>query len=376
MTITINARENLTYEEIFESYANGKSRLPKILKDIESGAGAGDPQTFAGKANSDGVEIKRRRTGGGNASNVSGLGLTSQPTIARMLSASRYNALISGYSPSGGEPSQNFIDADVRGVTKNPFDLIDFVSGILNSDQVKGSGDNLATRAAKLKAEGSNVVTRNFTELIQPSDTNYDVRTKFGDRIGGGGATGEVHGVDQGIPELIATDAQALVIGATAGTGYGMDADTTLGVDVDNSGVDSVVYPSALLTVDEAVEETNPQLSSGLASSIGGATGAAQIVLRSSGFGADGEVDVTEANTALGFPVATAVGSTVGQASLDADNTVIDLSGGTFTNVQTNIRYGTYQFGTLRIFTSINDADPVAYILHPDLLDDLIANNP
>lgn len=374
MTITINSRNNLTYEEIYESYANGKSRLPKVLKDIEAGVASGNPESFTGKANSDGVEIKRRRTGGGNAENTAGLGLTSQPTIARLLSAARFDALISGYSPSGGQPSQNYIDADVRGVTKNPFDLIDFVSGILNSDQLKGSGNALATRAAKLKSDGSNQVVRNFTEAIQASDVNYDVRAKFGDRIGGGGATGEVHGEDVNIPDLIATDAQALVIGATAGTGYGMNLDTTLGVDVDNSGVDSVVYPAATLTVDEVAAETNPQLSSGEAGAA--APGGAQIALRSSELGAAGEVDVTEANTVLGFPVATAVGSTVGNAGLDADNTVIDLTGGTFTNVQVNIRYGTYQFGTLRVFTSINDAEPVAYILHPDLVDDLIANNP
>ncbi len=36
-TITLNAREDLTYEEIYEGYANGKSRLPKIIKQIEEG---------------------------------------------------------------------------------------------------------------------------------------------------------------------------------------------------------------------------------------------------------------------------------------------------------------------------------------------------
>ena len=358
-TRTINTKDDLTYEEIFEGHANGKSRLPKILKEIEAGTG-----TFGTLANSDaGIDILRRRTGGGNSTNVSGIGVSVADPVASLISAAKYDALKSGYT--GEAPSENYIDADVRGVTKNPFDLIDFVSGVDNSDQLKGSGDALATRAAKLKAEGSNVVIRDFTEEIQASDTSYDVREKYGDRVGGGGATGEVHGVDQGIEGLIATDSQAVVIGTT-GASFDMSSDTTLGVDVDNGGVDAVVYPSATRSLSEVIADTNDQLSSGDARSTG-----SQVSIRSSGLGAAGEVDVTEANTELAIGVQTAVGLTAGASSLGTGDTVIVLDSAA-AGTKTNIRYGTYQFGVLRVFTSINDADPVAYILHPDLLTDLV----
>ena len=359
MTITINAKTDLTYEEIYEGHSNGKSRLPKILKDIEAGTGP-----FATLANSNtGISILRRRTGGGNATNVSGIGVTVADPVAALISAANYVALKAAYT--GEPPSENFIDADVHGVVKNPFDLIDFVSGVDNSDQLKGSGDALATRAAKLKARGSNVVIRNFTEKIAASDQSYDVRAKFGDRVGGGGATGEIHGVDQGIADLLITDSQAIAVGATGET-FDMSNDTTLSVDMDNGGVDAVVYSSATLTKAEVIAETNSQLSSGEAVSIG-----AQIALVSDGLGAAGEVDVTEANTELDFTQATAVGATVGASSLATGDTVIALDASAV-DTRTNIRYGTFQFGVLRVFTSINDASPVAYILHPDLLSDLV----
>lgn len=366
MTITINSRENLTYEEIYEGYQNGKSRLPKTLKDIEAGTGSNDPQSMTAKANLNGVEIKRRRTGGGNASNTTGLGLSGQPTIARLISKARYDALLAAYSPLGAQPSQNFIDSDVRGVTKNPFDLIDFVSGIDNADQLQGSGNALATRAAKLRAQGSNVVVRDFTEYIDPATSaGYDMRAKFGDRVGGGGATGEVHGEDQGIPGLIATDGQAISIGATAVTGYGLAGDTVLKLDVDNQGDETVNFTPATLQLGEVVQEINEQITTGEA----GRAGTDQIAVRSDALGAAGEVDVTTVNAVLALAPTTAVGATVGSASLATDDTEIVLGA---SGVDMNIRYGTYQFGTLRIFTSINDAEPVAYVLHPDLLDDLI----
>jgi hypothetical protein len=361
-TRTINAKTDLTYEEIYEGYHNGKSRLPKILKDIESGTGA-----FAVLANaSTGVNVLRRRTGGGNATDVSGIGISVTNTVAQIVSKAYYDTLLAAYSPLGGEPSQNFIDADVRGVVKNPFDLIDFVSGIDNSDQFKGSGNALATRAAKMKAQGSNVVIRDFTEYIA-SDTaaGYDMRAKFGDRVGGGGATGEVHGVDQGIADLIATDGQAIAIGATAATGYGLAGATALTLDVDNQGNETVTYTASILQLGEVIQETNAQITTGKA----GVAGTDQFAVRSEGLGADGEVDVTGANAVLALAPTTAVGATVGASSLASDDTAIVLGA---SGVDMNIRYGTYQFGTLRIFTSINDAEPVAYILHPDLLDDLI----
>lgn len=362
MTITINTKTDLTYEEIYEGHSNGKSRLPKILKDIEAGTGVF--ATLAGSAA--GIDILRRRTGGGNSTDVSGIGVTIADPVASLISAAKYDSLIAGYSPEDGEPSQNFIDADVHGVVKNPFDLIDFVSGIDNSDQLQGSGNSLSTRAAKLKDQGSNVVIRDFTERIAAADQDYDVRVKFGDRVGGGGATGEIHGVDQDIPGLLATDSQAMVVGATGET-FNMASDTDLDVEVDNSGIDNVVYSSAVLTKSQVIAETNSQLSAGKATTTG-----EQIALVSDGLGAAGEISVTGENTELDFAFGTAVGATVGASSVSiTGETLIELSDNAV-DTRTRIRYGTYQFGTLRIFTSINDASPVAYILHPDLLSDLV----
>ncbi len=51
-TLTFNARVDLTYEEIYEGYANGKSRLPKLIKQIEAGENV--------LAESTGVDILRR----------------------------------------------------------------------------------------------------------------------------------------------------------------------------------------------------------------------------------------------------------------------------------------------------------------------------
>jgi hypothetical protein len=217
--VTLNAKTDLTYEEVYEGHANGKSRLPKILKDIQA-ADVSPAQTLA---DTTGIEILRRRTGGGNSTNVANVGVSVADPVAMLISATNYDALLAGYDVAGGQPSQNFIDVDVHGVVKNPFDLIDFVSGIDNAGTTLSSGNQLATRAAKLEDTGSLQVTRNFTEFIPPSTAaGYDMRAKYGDRIGGGGATGEVHGVDQGIPGLITTDGQAILIGATAVTGYGL----------------------------------------------------------------------------------------------------------------------------------------------------------
>lgn len=363
---TLNAKTDLTYEEVYEGHANGKSRLPKILKEVQD-AGESANKTLA---DTTGINILRRRTGGGNAENVTGLGLFVADPVAILISATRYDALIAGYQPLGAQPSQNFIDADVRGVTKNPFDLLDQVSGIDNSDQVEGSGNKLSTRAAKLKDEGSNQVIRNFTEIT--SEDRIDVRAKFGDRVGGGGATGEVHGVDLGIQDLIKADSEAIAIGNT-GASFDMSNDTGMTADIDNRGLAVITYPSAVQTDAQVIATTNAQLN--LDRSLGKRDSAfkfgAQIALRSQDLG--GEVDISEANTELGLGVQVVAGATVGSAGLTGENTVIDL-GAAALNRLTNIVYGTYQFGTLRMFNSINDASPVAYIVHPDLLSDLVNN--
>ena len=138
-------------------------------------------------------------------------------------------------------------------------------------------------------------------------------------------------------------------------------------VDVDGAGSDAMTFTDTTLAFDAAIAEVNAQLTAGAASRVGD-----QIVLKSDGLGAAGEIDVLETNLPFGFDaVAITPGATVADSSLASDDTVIVL-GASGVNVRTNIRYGTYQFGTLRIFTSINDTEPVAYIMHPDLLSDLI----
>lgn len=366
MTITINAKTDLTYEEIYEGHANGKSRLPKILKEIENGTNA--------LAEEFGINILRRRTGGGNSTNVSGIGISVSDPVAKLISSAHYDDLITNYSnPSWGRPSQNFIDADVRGVTKNPFDLIDFVSGIDNADQLKGSGDALATRAAKLKAIGSNVVIRDFTELVQG---NINVRDRFGDRVGVGGATGEVHGVDQNIPDIMTdTGSQAKVVGSVDGSsGLDMTADTTLSVDINRGSDVDIVYTNATLSLGEVSNETNEALGDAIPDSEGAAfVKGNNVVLRSDRIGGGGVVKVNEANTAIGFATQETFGETSGAYGVDGDDDIITVSSEA-RDVKNRIRYGTFQFGTLRIFTSINNANPVAYIVHPDLLTDLELN--
>jgi hypothetical protein len=359
---TLNAKTDLTYEEVYEGHANGKSRLPKILKDVQA-AGASAVKTLA---DTTGIDILRRRTGGGNSTDVSGIGVSVVDPVASLISATNYDALLLAYTPLGSQPSQNFIDVDVHGVVKNPFDLIDFVSGIDNADTSLSSGNKLATRAAKLIDTGSNQVIRNFTEVT--SEDRIDVRARFGDRVGGGGATGEVHGVDLGIPELVDVASEAIAVGIT-GTSFNMAGDVGMAADIDNQGATVVTYPSAVQTDAQVIATTNAALILDPGQRTSAFKLGAQIALRSQDLG--GEVDITEGNTVLGLGIQTVVGATVGSAGLTGENSVIDL-GADALNRLTNIRYGTYQFGTLRIFNSINDAAPVAYVLHPDLLADLI----
>jgi len=361
---TLNAKTDLTYEEVYEGHANGKSRLPKILKEIQD-AGASANKTLA---DTTGINVLRRRTGGGNAENAANVGVSVTDPVAVLISAFRYEELLLGYQPLGAQPSENFIDADVRGVTKNPFDLLDQVSGIDNAEQEDGSGNKLSTRAAKIKDDGSNLVTRDFTE-VQSAD-RIDVRARFGDRVGGGGATGEVHGVDLGIQELMVVDSEAIAIGVT-GSSFDMSADTGMAADIDNQGATVATYPSAIQTDAQVIATTNAALILDAGKRDSAFKFGAQIALRSQDLG--GEVDVTEANTVLGLGVQTVVGATVGSAGLTGENTVIDLGAASLDRL-TNVVYQTYQFGTLRMFNSINDASPVAYIVHPDLLSDFVNN--
>ena len=159
-TVTLNAREDLTYEEIYEGYANGKSRLPKILKQIEAGVG-----TFSTLAESTGVDILRRRTVGGNSTNVTNIGQTaSSDPVAKLISFDRYSTLIANYNGIDGvyetPPGRRHTDIDVRGLTKEPFDLLDMVAGVNFSEQVKNAGDGKVGRAAKLTEDGSRSLVR------------------------------------------------------------------------------------------------------------------------------------------------------------------------------------------------------------------------
>lgn len=379
MTITLNTKTDLTYEEIYEGYANGKSRLPKILKEIEAGTG-----NFATLANAAGIDILRRRTIGGNSTNVSQIGQTApSDPVAKLISVAHYNSLIANYDGDSNAasfstpPSRKYTDIDVRGLTKEPFDLIDLVAGTNNSEQVRGSGDGLSPRAAKLAADGSRVVIRDVTQVIVSDTQAFDVRALSGDRIGGGGNTGEVHGVDVGIQELVDVRSEAIAIGLT-GSSFDMTGDPAMSVDIDNQGAADVSFPSEVLDDSRIIELANASMVAG-GQQDGSKRGAytkfsAQMAIRSQDLG--GEVDITEANTVLGLGTQTVVGATVGSAALAATaQEVIDLGSASVDRL-TQIRYGTFQFGTLRVFTSINDAAPVAIVLHPDLLSDLISNNP
>ena len=372
-TQTLNALADLTYEEIYEGYANGKSRLPKILRDVVAGSNA-----WATLAGSTGIPILRRRTGGGNATNVTGIGITVTARVATLISTARYAALLAGYNgpdPYDTPPSQNFIDIDVRGLTKNPFDLIDMVAGVNYAVQTKGSGDKGATREVKISERGSASVIRDITQVITDNTVDFDVRTLYNDRIGSGGESGAVHGVDQDIVGLIEAASEVVVSGTGYAATYDMTTDEELGGQIDNVGGGTAEFG----TGDQAAAHILSQLNAKLKPHQGKRDVAyfegSTLKIRSQNVVGTAEVDVTEANTLLDFSVGTDVGATVGGATLSATGQeIIELSTGSVDRL-TNIRYGTYQFGTVRVYNSINDTSPVAYILHPDLFDDMVTWN-
>lgn len=205
-TRTLSARTDLTYEEIYEGYASGKSRLPKMIKQIENGALA--------LAETTGIDIKRRRTKGANANyNASLAGQTNTVVVAKLVSADRLEDLLLNYVGPDADfvtpPSYFLQEVDVRGLVKDTADLIDQVAGVNYSNQTKNAAGQLTGRAAKLKEKGTGATVRQITTLalaVTGATADIDVRDYYAhDRVGGGGATGEVHGIDKTFAPLTAT---------------------------------------------------------------------------------------------------------------------------------------------------------------------------
>ena len=403
-TLTLNARTDLTYEEIYEGYANGKSRLPKFIKQIEEG--------LLPLAETTGIDIKRRRTEGGNAETIGNVGKTDSTVVAKLISASRWTSLIAGYvGPGSGfvtPPSFNLQTVNVRQVIKEPFDLIDQVAGINFAVQVGGAATEtnpLTGRETKIQEKGTGIRIREIdTRAPAGSTADIDVRDFFpNDRIGGGGATGEVHGVDQGIPDLIRAESEGRAVGNSA-AGYNLAAgdDNLFTFDFGESVDVDVVFAKAVLTAQEVVEAINDrveEVKAGLTPAqinegqffgipvndqvaIIEADGTLALHTRNRGdlnapgkeFGKS-EIFIVLANTVLGFTVGdNTVGATVGDVDGVFEQTVVDLDPDA-QQTRTTLRYGTAQFGVLRIVGTTNGlvaATASAFIVHPDFLEDLI----
>lgn len=393
-TLTLNAKTDLTYEEIYEGYANGKSRLPKIIKDIENGNIA--------LAESTGVNILRRRTVGGNATNVTNLGRTNTDVIAKLISAARWTSLIAGYvGPGAGfvtPPSFNMQTVNVRQVTKEPFDLIDQVAGINFAVQEGGAATEtnpLTGREAKIQELGTGVRIRGIdTRAPVGATADIDVRDFFSnDRIGGGGATGEVHGVDQGISEVIRADSEGRAVGNTAAP-FDLTSATALNFKLGATAspeVTVVFEARADFTLQEVCNDINAAVAAAQAANPGApefdgipvndqvciiVDGTLELHSRNRGLVGESGLLITGDNAVLGFVAAdnVASGATAGDVDQVFEQTVVDLDP-TASATRTTLRYGTAQFGVLRIVGTTNGlvaATPSAFIVHPDFLEDLI----
>ncbi len=403
-TITLNARTDLTYEEIYEGHANGKSRLPRIIKDIENG--------LLPLAEADGINIKRRRTSGGNAETIGTVGQTDTAVIAKLISAARWTSLIAGYvGPGGGfvtPPSFNLQTVNVRQVTKEPFDLIDQVAGTNFAQQDGGAATEtnpLTGREAKIQEKGTGVRIREIdTRAPAGATADIDVRDFFpNDRIGGGGATGEVHGVDQGISEVIRAESEGRAVGDSAST-YDLSggSDNLFTFDFGETVNVDVVFEQAVLTAQEVANAINDRVTevkrdnpngTGIEKFFGipendqvaiiEADGTLALHSRARGDipgnfnnAADSRIEIVLDNTVLGFTSAAdnTAGATVGDVDGVFEQTVVDLDP-TAQQTRTTLRYGTAQFGVLRIVGTTNGlvaATPSAFIVHPDFLEDLI----
>ena len=394
MPTTLSARTDLTYEEICEAYAGGSSRLPKIIKEIENGNVA--------LAESTGVEIKRRRTVSGNATNVANIGQVDTTVVAKLISAARWNALVAGYSGPGGQfitpPSYNMQTVNVRAVVKNPFDLIDQVAGINYANQARGAGIgvNLSGREAKMQEKGTGARIRDidFRAPVGGGTADVDVRDYYpNDRIGSGGATGEIHGVDQGIQEVIQADSESVARGNATSpwdlTGN-PSIDNNLKFKLAGHQIDAHFREAANVGVQEAVAVINTAVEAEAAanlhkaalqgdSSVAIIAANGDIELHSKKRGSSGTaIDINNVNVPMDIDNTddVASGATVGDiGGTIYAQAVINLSSAA-RGAQTTLRYGTCQFGVLQIVGTTNGltaATPSAYIVHPDFLEDLIA---
>ncbi len=398
-TLTLNAKVDLTYEEIYEGYANGKSRLPKIIKDIENGEVA--------LAEDTGVNILRRRTEGGNAETPGNVGQDNTTVVAKLISAARWDALIAAYTGPGGgfltPPSYNLQTVNVRQVVKEPFDLIDQVAGVNFARQDSGSAENTETgREAKIQELGTGVRIRGIdTRAPAGATADIDVRDFFAnDRIGGGGATGEVHGVDQGISDtVLVANSEGLVVGNTAGQGSGTDFDLTSATAL-NFKLGATASPEVAVvfearntyTVEEVRDTINAAVAVAQAANPAAGEfegipvndpvcvivdGAIELHSRNRGLVGNSGFLITGDNAELGFEAATenvASGATVGSVDGIFEQTVVDLDP-TASATRTTLRYATAQFGVLQVVGTTNGlvaATASAYIVHPDFLEDLI----
>ena len=244
-SLTLNARNDLTYEEIWEGYANGKSRLPKIIKQIENGD--------LPLAETTGIDIKRRRTEGGNAENASLVGQTESDVVAKLISAARWDSLIAGYAGHDDfvtPPSFNMQSMNVRRVIKDTWDLLDEVAGVNFAEQATNSAKEvnaLTGRQAKVNEFGSGARIREITANIPAGATaDIDVRDYYSnDRIGLGGATGELHGVDQ------------TITGVTVSSGSVDDVYAQTVIALSATGVVTVRYGTVQFGVIQIVGTTN-----------------------------------------------------------------------------------------------------------------------
>ncbi len=403
--VTFTAKTDLTYEEIYEGYANGKSRLPKIIKDIENGNIA--------LAETTGVSILRRRTQGGNAQTPGNVGQDNTTAIAKLISSDRWDALIAAYTGSGDfvtPPSYNLQSVDVRAVIKNPFDLIDQVAGINYANQTGGGAsekNTLSGREAKIQDKGTGVRIREIDARAPAGATaDIDVRDFFAnDRIGGGGWTGEVHASDDeggGVSDsVLVADSEGRAVGNTAGQGSGTDFDltsaTALNFKMGATGETeiAVVFEAKnTWLIDDVRKQINAavaaaQLANPAATEFDGipvnddvcviVSGALELHSRKRGLqgGADQSgIEITVDNTELGFASGDDVlrGATVGDIQDTFAQVVVDLASAA-SACRTTLRYGTAQFGVLQVIGTTNGlVTPTAsaYIVHPDFLADLI----
>jgi hypothetical protein len=177
-------------------------------------------------------------------------------------------------------------------------------------------------------------------------------------------------------------NSEARALGETGAT-FNMADDTTLGFNLSSGDTISVVFPGVITTADEAAAIINTAVAAVANVPVGDPPNdpvaileEGRLALHSRNLGRAGHITVSEGNIALGLTGDDGgTGATVGDIqSITAQETILLDPSAAF--ARTRLRYTTVQFGVLEIKTSINDTAAVAYILHPDHLEDLIAFQP